>query len=454
MFGKVGRRRRPLRRAAARGGTALRGASCASCASTCCTRPFGNSHPRFFALHQRHRRSRGHRGRLPGLGHEPELLGRRPRGDPRGAPGRALAGRRSSAFPDTAEGILDLRRLDGELHGARRGAARGAPGTVREDGIGGDAAGSSSTPPTRSTTAWTRRWTSSAWGPASSARSRPTTRFRMRVDLLREAIAEDRRAGLAPAIVVGNAGTVNTGAIDPARRARRPLRARVALVPRRRRLRGDGRAVAARSGRSSPASSGPTPSPPIPTSGSTSPTRRAPPSCASPAGWPTRSASPRSTSSRTRRARSTARPLQRARPRAVARLQGAQGLDGPEAPRTPGLRAQHRARRGPRPLPGRGGATAARTSSCWPSPSSRSSTSAIGRRRAARRRRARLPEPPDRQRGSWAAAASSSPRPSSRGTSRCGCAIVELPHDRGRPPGACSTRPSARAVRSLGGTSR
>jgi glutamate/tyrosine decarboxylase-like PLP-dependent enzyme len=40
-------------------------------------------------------------------------------------------------------------------------------------------------------------------------------RFRMRVDLLRDAVAADRRAGLRPAIVVGNAGTVNTGAIDP-----------------------------------------------------------------------------------------------------------------------------------------------------------------------------------------------------------------------------------------------
>jgi aromatic-L-amino-acid decarboxylase len=39
--------------------------------------------------------------------------------------------------------------------------------------------------------------------------------YRMRVDRLREAIAADRAAGLAPAIVVGTAGTVNTGAIDP-----------------------------------------------------------------------------------------------------------------------------------------------------------------------------------------------------------------------------------------------
>ncbi len=39
--------------------------------------------------------------------------------------------------------------------------------------------------------------------------------FRMRGDLLSEAIEKDRRDGLAPAIVVGTAGTVNTGAIDP-----------------------------------------------------------------------------------------------------------------------------------------------------------------------------------------------------------------------------------------------
>jgi len=39
--------------------------------------------------------------------------------------------------------------------------------------------------------------------------------FRIRVERLRAAIEADRAAGLLPAIVVGNAGTVNTGAIDP-----------------------------------------------------------------------------------------------------------------------------------------------------------------------------------------------------------------------------------------------
>ncbi len=40
-------------------------------------------------------------------------------------------------------------------------------------------------------------------------------RYRVRVDLLRQAIASDRKTGLRPAILVGNAGTVNTGAVDP-----------------------------------------------------------------------------------------------------------------------------------------------------------------------------------------------------------------------------------------------
>lgn len=39
--------------------------------------------------------------------------------------------------------------------------------------------------------------------------------LRMRVDLLEEAVAADLKAGLAPFMVIGTAGTVGTGAIDP-----------------------------------------------------------------------------------------------------------------------------------------------------------------------------------------------------------------------------------------------
>src|SRR5207302_5603042 len=39
--------------------------------------------------------------------------------------------------------------------------------------------------------------------------------FRLSIKMLSAAIADDRRAGLRPFCVVGNAGTTNTGAVDP-----------------------------------------------------------------------------------------------------------------------------------------------------------------------------------------------------------------------------------------------
>ena len=51
--------------------------------------------------------------------------------------------------------------------------------------------------------------------PAASVRAVETdSRFRMRIDRLAEAIADDRAAGRVPFLVVGNAGTTNTGAVD------------------------------------------------------------------------------------------------------------------------------------------------------------------------------------------------------------------------------------------------
>ncbi|HKB72380.1 MAG TPA: pyridoxal-dependent decarboxylase [Thermoanaerobaculia bacterium] len=51
--------------------------------------------------------------------------------------------------------------------------------------------------------------------PPGSVRSIPTdAKLRIRVDLLAERIAADRAAGAVPFLVVGNAGTTNTGAVD------------------------------------------------------------------------------------------------------------------------------------------------------------------------------------------------------------------------------------------------
>jgi aromatic-L-amino-acid/L-tryptophan decarboxylase len=51
--------------------------------------------------------------------------------------------------------------------------------------------------------------------PPANVRAIPAdTQFRIRVDALEQRMAEDRKAGLTPFLVVGNAGTTNTGAVD------------------------------------------------------------------------------------------------------------------------------------------------------------------------------------------------------------------------------------------------
>src|SRR6185436_17437770 len=52
--------------------------------------------------------------------------------------------------------------------------------------------------------------------PPANVREVPSDeRFRIRLDALEERITEDRRSGFTPFLVVGNAGTTNTGAVDP-----------------------------------------------------------------------------------------------------------------------------------------------------------------------------------------------------------------------------------------------
>ncbi len=198
-------------------------------------------------------------------------------------------------------------------------------------------------------------------------------RFRIRVDLLKQAIAADRKAGLKPAIVVGNAGHREHRRDRPARRARRPLRGRGPLVPRGRGLRGDGldlaeaeaalrRPRAGRLRRRRPAQ--------VALRALRGRRHPRPRARADGRGLPPPGPLPRP---RPRQPGPRAGPLQRARPGALARLQGPQGVGGPEAPREEGLRRRGRARRGDGALPGRRGRGRARTSSCWPSRCCRSS---------------------------------------------------------------------------------
>ena len=203
--------------------------------------------------------------------------------------------------------------------------------------------------------------------------------FRIRVDLLKQAIADDRRAGRKPAIVVGNAGTVNTGAIDPLDELAE-LCAREGLW-----FHADGAygAMATISPRLRPLFRG---------------LERADSVAADPHKWlyvpyeagatlvrePGRMAEAFAAAralpgARPREPRARPGLVQRARARAVARLQGAQGVDGPQAARRPGLRGRGRPRRGDGARARLRGERATRTSSCWRRPCCRSSPSAIGR---------------------------------------------------------------------------
>ncbi len=140
-------------------------------------------------------------------------------------------------FPDDGRGHPRLGRLDGELHGARRRAPRDDAGQRprgRPRGPDGPRLTVYASDQVHScvdkavdllgigTRQLRKIATDEVFGSAFGARSRPSRRT---------------EAGFLPAIVVGNAGTVNTGAIDPLDELADFCRAR-ALVPRRRRVRG------------------------------------------------------------------------------------------------------------------------------------------------------------------------------------------------------------------------
>ena len=119
-------------------------------------------------------------------------------------------------YPPNAEGILvsggSMANFTA-LAAARRAMT---PGNVREDGLAGEGRPRLAVYASDQVHHCVDKAVDLLGLGTKSLRRIPTDgQFRMRMDLLREAISRDRQAGLLPAIVVGNAGTVNTGAVDP-----------------------------------------------------------------------------------------------------------------------------------------------------------------------------------------------------------------------------------------------
>jgi glutamate/tyrosine decarboxylase-like PLP-dependent enzyme len=174
--------------------------------------PFGNSHPRFFAFIN---------ATADPIGTVADYLASAMNSNCWGGDHAAIHVERTVVrwiaeilgLPSTAEGILTSGGSMANLT-ALAAARRAVAPEVRDDGFAG----------TPSIVVYASDQVHNCVDKAvdllgigrRQLRRIPTDdRFRVRTDALREAIDADRKAGLQPTIVVGNAGTVNTGAIDP-----------------------------------------------------------------------------------------------------------------------------------------------------------------------------------------------------------------------------------------------
>ncbi|HEU5249843.1 MAG TPA: pyridoxal-dependent decarboxylase [Thermoanaerobaculia bacterium] len=119
-------------------------------------------------------------------------------------------------YPAAAEGILVSGGSMANFTALATARRAVTPGNVREDGLAGEGRPRLTVYASDQVHHCVDKAVDLLGIGTRNLRRIPTDdRFRIRLDLLEAAIAEDRRAGLVPAIVVGNAGTVNTGAIDP-----------------------------------------------------------------------------------------------------------------------------------------------------------------------------------------------------------------------------------------------
>ncbi len=119
-------------------------------------------------------------------------------------------------FPESAEGILVSGGSMANFTALAVARRAQTPGNVREDGLAGPNAPRLTVYASDQVHACVDKAVDLLGIGTRQLRKIPTDdAFRIRLDLLEETIAADRRAGFLPAILVGNAGTVNTGAIDP-----------------------------------------------------------------------------------------------------------------------------------------------------------------------------------------------------------------------------------------------
>jgi glutamate/tyrosine decarboxylase-like PLP-dependent enzyme len=177
--------------------------------------PFGNSHPRFFGFINATADPVGITADYLAAAMNPNCWG----GDHAAVHVENEVMRWISeivGYPATAEGILvsggSMANFTA-LAVARRAVT---PGNVREDGLAGEGRPRLVVYASDQVHHCVDKAVDLLGIGTSNLRKIPTDeKFRIRTELLEAAIAEDRRAGLSPAIVVGNAGTVNTGAIDP-----------------------------------------------------------------------------------------------------------------------------------------------------------------------------------------------------------------------------------------------
>ena len=177
--------------------------------------PFGNSHPRFFGFINATADPVGITADYLAASMNPNCWG----GDHAAVHVENEVMRwiaQIVGYPAAAEGILvsggSMANFTA-LAAARRAMT---PGNVREDGLAGDGRPHLAVYASDQVHHCVDKAVDLLGIGTRNLRKIPTDEsFRIRLDLLEDAISRDRRAGFLPAIVVGNAGTVNTGAIDP-----------------------------------------------------------------------------------------------------------------------------------------------------------------------------------------------------------------------------------------------